>query len=469
MTAQGISEDVSNKTRAGIGALAAAFRSPVALFMLDSGACGTAGWAARLTSTVSVAGSCDGRDSCSCARRCGRCSVRPPGNRRFGRVVVAAVVVACLLGLPCGNARAAGASGWSVQWLPVPSSAVTVPLSCSSSTACTAVAAYYPFPFSDRDVLFAVRWNGRGWSRELMADPAGSNTVLVSGISCPSRSSCVAVGGFTSGDRPGRYVPLVERWNGAVWSVEPVPAPAGVGLSSRLTSVSCTSPTACTAVGGSVSRDRTTALVERWDGITWSIERATGGSLISVSCTSVAACTAVGTAANEPLGEGWNGSRWSIQPNPHPRRFGGPGGDNELGSVSCASRDACMAVGDSGWGSGLNSGRITLAEHWNGSQWSVQPTPNPIQLDEFNSVSCSSIRSCIAVGYYTDRAGDATLPLVERWHRGRWSVLSTPRSLSAGKSADPTLLAVVCFAKGNCLAIGDAEGGPFSAQLSSSR
>jgi hypothetical protein len=332
-----------------------------------------------------------------------------------------------------------------------------------------AVAAYYPFPSSDRDVLLAVRWNGRGWSREVMADPAGSNTLLVSGISCPSGSLCVAVGGLTSGDRPDRYVPLVERWNGSVWSVEPVPAPAGVGLSSRLTSVSCTSPTACIAVGQSASRDRTTPLVERWNGIAWSIERATGGSLVSVSCISRLACTAVGSAADETLGEGWNGSRWSIQPNPHPRRFGGPHGDNELSSVSCASRDACTAVGDSGWGSGFNSVRITLAEHWNGSHWSVQPTPNPIQLDEFTSVSCSSIRSCVAVGYYTDRAGDATLPLVERWRGGRWSVVPTPRSLSAGKSTDPTLLAVVCFANGNCLAIGDAEGGPFSAEFSSIR
>jgi hypothetical protein len=405
MTAQRISEDVSRKPRAGIGVLTAAFRSP------------------------------------------------------------AAVVVACLLALPCGTASATGTSGWSIQRLPVPTSAVAVPLSCSSSTACTAVAAYYPFPSSARDVLFAVRWNGRAWSREVMAEPAGSNTVLLGGISCPSGSSCVAVGGFTSGDRPDRYIPLVERWNGTVWSVEQVPAPAGVGLSSRLTSVSCTSAIACTAVGQSVSRDGTRPLLERWNGITWSIERATGGSLISVSCISLLACTAVGRAGDQTLGEGWNGSRWSIQPNPHPRRFGGPGGDNELSSVSCESRHACMAVGDSGWGSGFNSVRITLAEHWNGAQWSVQPTPNPIQLDELNSVSCSSIRSCTAVGEYTDRAGDATLPLVERWHGGRWSVVRTPRSLSTGKSADPTLLAVVCFAKGNCLAIGDAEGGPFSAQF----
>lgn len=387
-----------------------------------------------------------------------------------GWAVRVTLSVACLMALPGANAPAATGSGWSVWRLPVPSSAEAFPLSCSSDAACTAVATYFPFPSSDRDVLFALRWNGDGWSREVMAEPAGSSTVLVSGISCPSLSSCVAVGGSTTGVRAGPYVPLVERWNGAVWSVERVPAPAGPGLSSQLSSVSCASPVACTAVGGSVSRNPrrpAAALVERWNGAAWSIQRAPGGPLSSVSCASSVACTAVGNSTNETRAEGWEGGRWSIEPNPHPRGFNGPDGHNDVGSVSCASADACIAVGDSGWGTGFNSVRVTLAERWNGSQWSVQPTPNPIQQDELNGVSCTSRGLCTAVGDYTDRAGDATLPLVERWHGASWSVLRTPRRLSRGRSADSTLQDVVCFTNGNCIAIGDAEGGPFAVEFPS--
>ena len=387
---------------------------------------------------------------------------------KAGRGLVVFAAVACLIVLPCGSASAVTGSGWSVQRLPVPASAGTFPLSCSSSTACTAVATYYPFPSSDSDVLLAVRWNGRAWSREVMAEPAGSATALVNAISCPSESSCIAVGGFTGGARPGAYLPLVEAWNGAAWSLERVPVPAGPELSSRLTGVSCASPVACTAVGSSVSRNparRPAPLVERWNGTTWSLEHAPGGPLMSVSCASPLACTAVGDTTNETRAVGWDGQRWSVERSPHPRRFQGPDGNNEVGSVSCASRDACVAVGDSGWGAGFNSVRTTLAERWNGSAWSVQPTPNPIQLDELNGVWCSSRRSCTAVGDYTDRAGDATLPLVERWQGARWSVIRTPRSLSTGKSADSTLRAVVCFAKGGCVTIGDAEGGPFAAEF----
>jgi hypothetical protein len=388
--------------------------------------------------------------------------------QRISKGLRAAAALAWPLAFTSASASAASAPDWLVQRLPVPSSAVTSPLSCSSSTACTAVAAYYPFPASDNDVLLAVRWGGRGWARQVMPEPAGSSTVLVSGISCPSGSWCVAVGGSTSGDPPGAYVPIVERWNGAVWSLERVPAPARPGLSSRLTSVSCTSPIACTAVGQSVSRNprrRAAPLAERWNGTTWSIQHAIGGPLTGVSCASRLACTAVGDTADQGFAEGWEGSGWSIEPNPHPRGFGGPDGDNELDSVSCASRDACIAVGDTSWETVLNSVRITLAERWNGSRWSVQPSPNPIQLDDLTGVSCWSSSSCIAVGDYTNRAGTATLPLVERWRGGRWSMLQAPRRLSTGKSADSTLLAVDCFGNGGCVALGDAEGGPFSVQF----
>lgn len=165
------------------------------------------------------------------------------------------------------------------------------------------------------------------------------------------------------------------------------------------------------------------------------------------------------------VAEGWDGSRWSTEPNPHPRGFGGPNGDNEPDSVSCATRGACMEVGYSTWGSGFDAVRITLAEHWNGSHWSVQPTPNPIQLDELKGVSCSSPSSCVAVGDYTDRAGDSTVPLVERWQAGRWSVLPTPRKVSTGKASDSSLQGVACFATGGCIAVGDAEGGPFAVEF----
>ena len=48
----------------------------------------------------------------------------------------------------------------------------------------------------------------------------------------------------------------------------------------------------------------------------------------------------------------------------------------------------------------------TLAERWNGSRWAVQTTPNPAAGagvgNVLSGVSCSSSRSCMAVGFFSD-------------------------------------------------------------------
>src|SRR5207302_4534360 len=110
--------------------------------------------------------------------------------------------------------------------------------------------------------------------------------------------------------------------------------------------------------------------VERWDGRAWKLQRtpvAAGDQAFfsAVSCTSASACTAVGTdgtrAALFPLAQGWNGRRWSSQP----ARISG----DDFTSISCTAPRACTAVGDA------SGGAQTLTAAWDGSRWSVQPSP----------------------------------------------------------------------------------------------
>ena len=67
-------------------------------------------------------------------------------------------------------------------------------------------------------------------------------------------------------------------------------------VAGRLSRVSCTSVTACTAVGFAASTSGT--LIESWDGTTWSVasspSKGSGSSLADVSCLPAATCTAVG-------------------------------------------------------------------------------------------------------------------------------------------------------------------------------
>jgi hypothetical protein len=84
-----------------------------------------------------------------------------------------------------------------------------------------------------------------GWAIQPLRGPALPSSVLIA-VSCTSATACTAVGS-------GNTRVLVERWNGETWSVQPTPKPAG-SSDSVLMGVSCTSATACTAVGFLVSR-----------------------------------------------------------------------------------------------------------------------------------------------------------------------------------------------------------------------
>jgi len=180
--------------------------------------------------------------------------------------------------------------------------------------------------------------------------------------------------------------------------------------------VSCVSATACTAVGYYETRnfhDKT--LVESWNGTRWSVVPTpspgnTGSDLSGVSCVAANACTAVGASSSNgntlsTLIESWDGTRWSVVPSPNPATGGG------LSGVSCVSADACMAVGFSGSETGVHG---TLAESWDGTRWSVVPTPNPgVENRVLNGVSCASATTCTAAGDFYSHAQAAFRTLIE--------------------------------------------------------
>ena len=120
-------------------------------------------------------------------------------------------------------------------------------------------------------------------------------------MSCTSRTDCVAVGDYAH-RRAGGTLPLAEQWNGVSWAIQQTPTPAGE-KDSELDGISCTTATACTAVGSFTNRARTRAtLAERWNAVTWAIQhtptlaRGDDSWLNRVSCTTPTACTAVGSA-----------------------------------------------------------------------------------------------------------------------------------------------------------------------------
>ena len=192
----------------------------------------------------------------------------------------------------------------------------------------------------------------------------------------------------------------------ATWRVQAVPKPPN-SMEVRLFSVSCPSRGSCTAVGFSIHKpistggDTLAAQAEHWDGTSWTVQPTPTlrrqATLQAVSCLSATDCTAVGTGGGRaPLAEHWDGTSWTIQPVPFPA-----GSSNaQPSAVSCASPTSCTAVGVYGEPSPSHED-LPVAEHWDGTSWTVQQIPVPAGAfgADLTGVSCTA-GTCTAVGNY---------------------------------------------------------------------
>ena len=368
-------------------------------------------------------------------------------------------LAAALMLSGCGTgivARAAGtastASGsWSIEPTPQASGVSLLGVSCASATACTAT--------GDRAAggatgTVAEAWNGTAWTAERTPKLPGGTNSFLRGVSCTSAASCTAVGDYSAG---AKDVTLAERWNGTAWTVEPTPNPPGA-RGSFLYGVSCATARSCTAVGDFINRaSAQQTLAEHWNGTRWSIQPAASppagrqGGLMAVSCAAATACTAVGLSLNSSgasltLAESWNGTAWSVRPTPDV-----PGAQlNSLAAVSCTAPAACTAVGNDSPNAGST---LTLAEMWNGSAWSIRPTPHsPGAAHSYlTAVSCTSATACTASGNYLTRASTGAA-LAESWNGSAWSMQRTARPAGAATSF---LDGISCTSAADCTAAGD--------------
>ena len=121
----------------------------------------------------------------------------------------------------------------------------------------------------------------------------------------------------------------------------------------------------------------------------------------------------------ETLAEHWDGTRWSVLPTPDPGVSG-----NHLYAVDAVSPDDVWAAGQQ---LGAHAPDNGLVEHWDGSAWSVVPLPA--------ATSASELLDAIAVAHgqvwvagEADSPASGGRPLIEQYRNGAWQVASLPRS-----------------------------------------
>jgi hypothetical protein len=240
------------------------------------------------------------------------------------------------------------------------------------------------------------------------------------------------------------------------------------GHPQQLYGVSCVSSRFCEAVGTMLgSTVAGPPVIERWNGKRWSVQhiraRNLKGGLDAVSCTSVHACAAVGEMfvgkASVPLAVRWDGSRWSKQSVPDPN-FSYPGSQvNVLHSVSCTSPRTCLAVGQYGyhasWGTVVFG---ALVERFANKHWSIAPEPAKAAL-LLTAIACGSATGCSALGYTETTAPDPVVTnVIERWNGSVWTQQAAPLSLGTAVVLGGNYGGIACTSGSWCEAVGGRNG-----------
>ncbi len=257
----------------------------------------------------------------------------------------------------------------------------------------------------------------------------------------------------------GTY-PLTEHWDGKRWSAVPCPSPGSAAEPTRssLTAVAIDAPHDAWAVGSwsPIEHDAPSyALIEHWNGSRWNlvpVPRSHGFTgLTAVAAISPNAAWAIGygDAGGRAITAfmGWDGTRWRSLPSPV---------GTDLTGLAVISAHDIWVVGSKGM-----SKYRAVAEHWDGSKWTIVPTPNAFKNRTRNSVlyavSGSASNNVWAVGWYqSGPTGSDHSTLVEHWDGARWQVQPSPDGPRSG--ADSQLFAVAALSRTTAWAAGTNEG-----------
>jgi hypothetical protein len=250
------------------------------------------------------------------------------------------------------------------------------------------------------------------------ADWPGVDKSALNGVSGVSSKDVWAVG---SAEDFGSFksTTLTEHWDGTAWRIVPSPNPAGDSLPNGLTSVAAVSSTDVWAVGAAGFPQK--SLILRWNGSAWTVVPNTCKAPLQ-SVTAIRGLTVDLWAVGSSTICRYGAVGWSIVPSPQP-----PSGEAYLlQDVSGTSPRDVWAVGFRQIPDGEHSTVAPLVEHWDGRQWTLNIN---IPAQSLFGVKAIAPNDAWAVG--TDGARQVIL----HWDGSSWSLVPTP-SPGAGRLID---------------------------------
>jgi hypothetical protein len=276
-------------------------------------------------------------------------------------------------------------------------------------------------------------WNGSAWSLVTAPAPSGGTSDVLNGIGANSSTDVWAVGTYFN-ISANESQTLTMHYNGVNWTIVSSPNPAN--SNSFVRRVSVVNGHDAWAVGQStdVSSGNTSPLMLHWNGQNWSI--VTGynvgepfSNLVDVKAFSGSSVSTMGDWATDqagsilrPQGAHYNGA-WTVQTTPFMGTASSP-----LNAQAAISASNIWGIGD--WYDGTNF--QTLAENWNGSTWTIVPSPDEggpegsgltTVLFAAAAVNASDVWGA---GVFYD--GSRTQTYTMQWTGASWATVATPDS-----------------------------------------
>ncbi len=279
---------------------------------------------------------------------------------------------------------------------------------------------------------------------------------LLAALSLATTASAGPPAPGTTATKPAAPAPLAPAICGGFATVASFNYPSD---SNRLNAVVALAPDNVWAVGDYNDSVSNRALILHWTGSFWGVatdaDPGRAHAFYGITAFAPNNIWAVGTSDVGPvdqqtLVEHWDGTSWTLIPSPNPNAD-----VSVLNAVAGASPTDIWAVGySSPFG---NSSHDLLIEHWNGSAWTIFPIGTIGTGSTYlSSVAVVNTNEVWAVGLYQSNGHDVALAL--HWNGTVWQVVPTANPGSGGNEFS----GVTVIAANNVWAVGETIGsGPY--------
>ena len=258
------------------------------------------------------------------------------------------------------------------------------------------------------------------------------------GISAVSPTDIWAAGNANASAGDPFTEAILAHWNGTTWTLTVPPHPAGEMQFDQLFSVAALPGGMAWAVGNSDAPSNGGAIIDALSGGSWTESAGPAlpfgtGSQPNASFAVVTARSASDVWVNATFsppssGSGnvyahWNGSGWTLS-----KPIGEPeGADINIRAMAAISASNVWAVGTAFY---PGDHWDTLIEHWNGTRWSVIPTPQPSVFNELTSIDVVTATNIFVAGNSEDNSPgpDPNEATSLHWNGSSWSQLAGPRT-----------------------------------------